>query len=479
MTSTETDASELTIIKVDPRTLGVLDQARADATPDDELIASVRQHGIMQPPTVAFDDEQGRYVIIMGHRRVGAAIAAGYPLIPAIVRPDWVDHEALKLEQQIVENERRKGLTSAELAAGYQQLELFGRTPEDIAAALGETTDRINAGLKVSRAKKVPELLEQHPEIDLATAAALAEFDDDKGALTKLTEIALTRPEYFEDHLRRQRRKRKSREQADTLRDQLAAEGVTIIKAGNSGGDWWRGDDRKGGTLNSGLFTETGKEITPAKHKKCPGHAAIVSDGGEWGDSRILYVCTDVEGNGHGRGRNAAAITPEELERRQQAEEARARKTANTAARREWIREHLAAGRLRPTAQHFEAIAEALSVSAGRGYDANIATVELLTGETLDQWHTAAARITKIVETNELPALRVIVAHALAVLDQPWVGDMLHCRHLERLASWGYQLTEIDQATLDDNLTAPVTETAADATDDGDPREDYTDQDKA
>src|SRR5690606_32663324 len=94
------------LLDIDPTALAVEDQVRFDATPDDELVASVKRFGVLQPPTVYYDADRDQHVVVIGHRRVGAAIAAGAKSITVLVRPAEAAKDALRTEQQIVENER-------------------------------------------------------------------------------------------------------------------------------------------------------------------------------------------------------------------------------------------------------------------------------------------------------------------------------------------------------------------------------------
>ena len=83
----------------------------------DDLAASIRTHGIVQPIVVRPVD--GRHEIIAGERRWRAAQRAGLTRVPVIVRD--VD-DRLSLELAIVENVQRADLNPIEEAQGYQQL---------------------------------------------------------------------------------------------------------------------------------------------------------------------------------------------------------------------------------------------------------------------------------------------------------------------------------------------------------------------
>lgn len=84
----------------------------------DDLAASLKQHGVMQPVVVRSMRPSG-FEIIAGERRWRAAQRAGLEHIPVIVR-DVDDRTALELA--IVENVQRSDLNPVEEAMGYQQL---------------------------------------------------------------------------------------------------------------------------------------------------------------------------------------------------------------------------------------------------------------------------------------------------------------------------------------------------------------------
>ncbi len=100
----------------------------------DELVESVRVHGVIQPVMVR---RIGRgYELVMGARRLRAAAAAGLDTVPAIVR-DVTDEEMLCLA--LVENVQREDLNPVDKAKAYKRLmEEFGLTQEKLAERVGQ-----------------------------------------------------------------------------------------------------------------------------------------------------------------------------------------------------------------------------------------------------------------------------------------------------------------------------------------------------
>jgi ParB family chromosome partitioning protein len=111
-----------------------------------ELIASIKEIGILQPPVVRKISE-GRYELIMGERRFRAAKAAGLTSIPVIIR-QTPDNELLR--EALIENIHRSQLNPLEEAAAYAGLlDDFGCTHDELAAKLGRSRPLISNMLRL------------------------------------------------------------------------------------------------------------------------------------------------------------------------------------------------------------------------------------------------------------------------------------------------------------------------------------------
>ena len=110
-----------------------------------DLVDSIKQHGILQPLIVTKEGE--RYQLIAGERRLRAAQQLGLPSVPAIIREA---RELEQLELAIVENVQRENLNPVEEANAYQQLsEEFGLTQEDIARKVGKSRATVANALRI------------------------------------------------------------------------------------------------------------------------------------------------------------------------------------------------------------------------------------------------------------------------------------------------------------------------------------------
>ena len=100
----------------------------------EELVASIREKGVLQPVLVRPTPDG--YELVAGERRFRAAETAGLSTIPAVVRR-LSDREAI--EAALVENIQRADLNAIELAEGYQRLvHDFSLSQEQVAERVGK-----------------------------------------------------------------------------------------------------------------------------------------------------------------------------------------------------------------------------------------------------------------------------------------------------------------------------------------------------
>lgn len=152
-----------------------------------ELTASVREYGVLQPLVVR-RSEDGKFELIAGERRLRAARQAGLERVPVVVR-DAQDRDAALIA--LVENLQREDLGFLEEAAGYARLlEEFGLTQEELAARLGKKQSTIANKLRLL---KLPASVQGRLVETGASerhARALLALDDEAAQLEVLEEIA-------------------------------------------------------------------------------------------------------------------------------------------------------------------------------------------------------------------------------------------------------------------------------------------------
>jgi ParB family chromosome partitioning protein len=116
----------------------------------DELAASLRERGIIQPIIVRpLRGTPEGYEIVAGERRWRAAQRAGLHEVPVVVI-EATDAEALQLA--IIENVQRSDLNALEEAEGYRALiEEFGNSQEDVAKIVGKSRSYVANTLRLLR----------------------------------------------------------------------------------------------------------------------------------------------------------------------------------------------------------------------------------------------------------------------------------------------------------------------------------------
>lgn len=119
-----------------------------------ELTASVKAHGVLQPVLVRPAPKpkgKVKYELVYGHRRLRAAKLAGLKALPAMVRE--LDDKAA-LEVALIENCRREDVLPMEEADGYQELhQVHGVSVEELAERVGKSKEYVYGRLKLCELK--------------------------------------------------------------------------------------------------------------------------------------------------------------------------------------------------------------------------------------------------------------------------------------------------------------------------------------
>ena len=112
----------------------------------EELAESIKSKGVIEPLTVRFMEDDGRYQIVTGERRLKAAQLAGLQEIPCIIK-QVSDEETLTY--QLVENLQREDLSPVEEAAALKKLLGNGLTQVKISKLIGKSQPYVSQALKI------------------------------------------------------------------------------------------------------------------------------------------------------------------------------------------------------------------------------------------------------------------------------------------------------------------------------------------
>jgi ParB family chromosome partitioning protein len=106
----------------------------------EDLISSIKEHGILQPLVVS-RLANGRYQLIAGERRLRSATIAGLKTVPVVVRDANANQ---RLEWAIIENVQRQDLNPIEEARAYVRLmEEFGLTQDEVSHRVGKSRPQV------------------------------------------------------------------------------------------------------------------------------------------------------------------------------------------------------------------------------------------------------------------------------------------------------------------------------------------------
>ena len=150
-------------------------RTRFDAQALEELAASIRQLGIVQPLTVR-ETGDGRFQLIAGERRLRAARTAGLTHVPAYVRT--ADDTAM-LEMALVENIQREDLDAIEVAITYQRLiEECNLTQEQLSDRVGKQRSTVANYLRLLRLPAEIQLGIRNRSLTMGHARTLVNIED-------------------------------------------------------------------------------------------------------------------------------------------------------------------------------------------------------------------------------------------------------------------------------------------------------------
>ena len=147
---------------------------RFDEAKLEELAASIREHGVVEPILVR--KEGASYRIIAGERRWRAAQRAGLREVPAVLR-EASEREAFEIA--LVENIQRADLNAIEEAEAYEVLVSdHGLTQEAIALRVGKERSTVANALRLLRLPEEVRDAVRGGELDMGHARALLAIDD-------------------------------------------------------------------------------------------------------------------------------------------------------------------------------------------------------------------------------------------------------------------------------------------------------------
>lgn len=209
----------------------------------EELMASIKEHGILQPLVVTPAGADGKHTLIAGERRLRASIMLGLKKVPVLVR-DVKEQERLALS--IVENVQRADLNPIEEALAYQRLmHEFNLTQDDVAKQVSKSRPAVANALRLLELPVEVQQAVAEGKISSGHAKILASLDrpsEQKAYLERILKHQLTVRE-LEEQTKTVRKAHKPKSatfdpireaQEELLRERLGTK-TLIKKAGDKG----------------------------------------------------------------------------------------------------------------------------------------------------------------------------------------------------------------------------------------------------
>lgn len=257
---------------------------RLDAAQVDDLVESIKVHGV-EVPLVAAPDADGGYVVLAGHRRLTAAHALQLESVPVDVRTDLTDPRE-QLAFMATENMHRDQLTAIEESRLFQDMLDLGWTQATVARHTAVKRSRVSERLKLGKLSEETGAKVHRGQISIDHALVIAEFSADPESAAELEKAVGTFGWDWQVSRVRARR--------DAAKQRAAAV-KTIEKAGGRLVDedadfialeelWNEGAFRPDSLADAEDFAEALRTA----HESCPGHSARAEARGPvWGCDQV------------------------------------------------------------------------------------------------------------------------------------------------------------------------------------------------
>ena len=456
---------------VDPCEL-ILTKNVRPAEVDEEFVASIREHGVLQPVIAA--PYEGGMAVLFGNRRTAGAIAAGRT-VDVVLRDDLTG-EAARIITQLVENMHRQDMRPTEIAAAYVQLALdLGMSDEEIAKKVSRDLDEVRAAIALHSMPKAARDAVDNQTLELDIVVELQEFEADTKVYNRLLE-SIEQGRNIQYAILDERRKKKARAEKARIVAELKEAGIVVIPQPKALG--YGSKEIRVERITDG----DGRPVTVEEHESCPGHVACIDGAYE---PKAIYLCRDPKAHGHAfTGYYTHKTAQEEAEEAEErARKAEEREALSVAAE---VRAEFIAGLCQSKSVPKGAMRFALQTLFANGVPESRTRQALVLGYLGareaggDPEATFGKKLTRIAEARQ-PL--VLLAHVAATMEtnlRTVLGAELPYRvqmgisWLEFLAKQGYKLTEPETALLE-RFHQHVAEWEAETEED----DDFEDEDEA
>lgn len=434
-----------TLEMLDPATLTVDVNVRKDVALTTDFVASIKEHGVMEP-VIAHRKDDGTVHVLMGQRRTRAAVEAERPLIPVMIIDS--PEEAERIVTQVVENIQRAELTEADEADAYHQLSLIGVSAAAIAKKTGRTKTTVESALKAKSTDTGAAALGKGWTIE--QALILAEFEGDEDATEELESVIMDEADQLHHVAQRLRDQRESAAAFAALKEELETQGKTIVE-------------------EAGYYADA-ENLYFTSAKRADGEPATEED------TNAVVISTDYRGHhtthaviagwkdlgftpkyerydGTSSAPKGPMTEEQKAERKTLIENNKLMQSATT-VRREWVKNLLAKKQPPKGWQYFTVHAITHHPETASGYDGEVAAEiagAKIEGSKTWGWNPLRTHVAKSGARPEISLLALICAgYEKTIAKDSWRSpSQTHRDYLNQLITWGYTASEVEQIIID------------------------------
>jgi ParB family chromosome partitioning protein len=434
-----------TLEMIDPATLTVDINVRKDAALTADFIASIKEHGVMEP-VIAHRKDNGAVHVLMGQRRTRAAVEAGREAIPVMIIDS--PEEAERIVTQVVENIQRAELTEADEADAYHQLSLIGVSAAAIAKKTGRAKTTVESALKAKSTDTGAAALGKGHTIE--EALILAEFENDEDATEELESVIKDEPDMLA-HITQQLRDRRDRAAAlAALTAELVAAGTTVVEKAAYDGE---SENVRVSSLNRA-------DGEPATEEDANAVAITTAYNGQHSTVPVVAGWKELGFTLRYSGYGSSSANKGPMTEEQKAE----RKTliANnklmesaTKVRREFVKTLLAKKQAPKGWQYVTVHAITHHPETASGYE-GIVAAEMAGAKVAQEsgrwgWNPLRDHVAKTTARPEVSLIALVCAgYEKTIAKDSWRSPSIrHTDYLTQLLTWGYTPSEVEQIILD------------------------------
>ena len=445
-----------TLITLDPKLLTTNHNVRTDLVLGKDFLASIKLHGV-RTPIEAFPDPllDGHYQVHTGHRRAAAALAADLPGVLVLVIS--AREAADRVTEQLVENLHRQELTPQDLAAGYNELSLFGLSAMAIAKSTSSKLARVGDAIRVAKAPTAAKALEQY-QLTIDDALVFAEFADDTDALVELNRTATNEPSQIAHAAQVLRNERAERATRERLAAEIVAAGITLLESRPPYDDKTTRPIEVILTSRLGGMAITADVACAEAADDLRAYVKQDYNHGEGHSFSIGYAVTNWADHGWfstNYGAPSGPLTEKEKDARREARENTKLWIAATAVRLTWLKAFIAAA-TPPAGWELLATQHIIDVSATGSTPTTWKSIVGVLGiKSSGEAYSYRSEVRTYLDAHPRRSAQVATAIALGSIEGSFEFDRKGWQqtkateYLVRLAGWGYMPSALEQSIID------------------------------